>query len=158
SAWWCVFNDPVLNGLVQDAYRQNLTVREAGFRIMAARAEAAVGAGNQLPPGEPAFPDYDPHVISRQVKNTAQFPERFLRRWDGGFNLAWELDFWGRFRRAVESFDAALDASVENYDDVLVTLVADVATAYVNYRIAQRRLELARTNTRILEEIAAKTK
>ena len=59
---------------------------------------------------------------------------------------AWELDFWGRFRRAVEVADAELDASIENYDDVLVLLLAEVASSYVEMRTFQERLSYAVKN------------
>src|SRR5207248_4838781 len=51
------------------------------------------------------------------------------------FGMAWELDFWGRYRRAIEAASADLDGSVDNYDDVLVTLLADVASNYVQFRV-----------------------
>ncbi len=69
--------------------------------------------------------------------------------WFYGFNLSWELDLWGRIRRNIESNNAALDASVETYDDALVTLLADVAASYAQYRIAQPRIKIARDNVRI---------
>jgi len=72
-----------------------------------------------------------------------------------GFNLSWELDLWGRLRRNIESNNASLDASVEDYDAALVTLLADVATNYVQYRIAQQRIKIALDNVRIQEGILA---
>ena len=63
-----------------------------------------------------------------------------------GFTASWELDFWGRFRRAIEAADAELDASIENYDDVLVILLADVATSYTQLRTNQDRLRFAWLN------------
>src|SRR4029077_8534048 len=66
--------------------------------------------------------------------------------WTAGLNMSWELDFWGRFRRAIESANANLDSSVENFDSALVTLLADVATNYVEYRVAQQRIKIARAN------------
>src|SRR5207248_1569055 len=68
------------------------------------------------------------------------------------FTLAWELDFWGRFRRTIEAGGAGLDASVEDYDDVLVTLLGDVATAYVQLRTFQKRIAYAQKNAAIQEE------
>src|SRR5207249_632155 len=79
----------------------------------------------------------------------------FYSDWTAGFNLSWELDFWGRFRRSIETANATLDASVENYDAALVTLLADVATNYVQYRVAQQRIKIARSNVKIQEEILA---
>jgi NodT family efflux transporter outer membrane factor (OMF) lipoprotein len=73
--------------------------------------------------------------------------------WFYGFNLSWELDLWGRIRRNIESQNANLDASVEDYDSALVTLFADVATNYVQYRVAQQRIKIARDNVRIQEGV-----
>src|SRR5207247_9777959 len=78
--------------------------------------------------------------------------KRFYGQWDYGFNLAWELDFWGRFRRAIEAANASLDASVEDYDGVLVTLLGDVATNYVQLRTFERRIEYARANVQLQRE------
>ena len=75
--------------------------------------------------------------------------------WLYGFNLSWELDLWGRIRRNIESNNASLDASVEDYDAALVTLLADVATNYVQYRVAQQRIKIARDNVRIQEGVLA---
>src|SRR5262249_16945973 len=75
--------------------------------------------------------------------------------WQAGFSLSWELDFWGRFRRAIEAANANLDASVENYDAALATRLADGATNYVQYRVAQQRIKIARDNIRIQERLVA---
>ena len=61
-----------------------------------------------------------------------------------GFDAAWELDFWGKFRRNIHAEDAALLASIADYDDVLVTLVAEVGLTYVQIRTFERRIELAK--------------
>ena len=79
----------------------------------------------------------------------------FYSDWTGGFNMSWELDFWGRYRRAIESANGSLDASVENYDEALVTLLADVATNYVQYRVAQQRLKIARDNLQTQAKLVA---
>ncbi len=85
----------------------------------------------------------------------AEIPTNWYTNVSAGFNLNWELDFWGRFRRAIESANANLDASVENYDSALVTLLADVAMNYVQYRVAQERIKIARDNVRIQEGVLA---
>jgi outer membrane protein TolC len=71
---------------------------------------------------------------------------RFFTRWDTGFNLAWELDFWGKYRRELESATAALEASAAEYGDVQVTLLADVASTYVRIRTLQKRLQVLHAN------------
>jgi NodT family efflux transporter outer membrane factor (OMF) lipoprotein len=144
SQWWTVFNDPTLETLVFNAYDQNLDLRTAGFRVLEARAQRSITAGNLLPQSQEAFAGYDRRQTAARVGMPAA--GQSFSVWDAGFNLAWELDFWGRFRRAVEAADADLNASIENYDDVLVTLLGDVGVAYVEIRTLQNRVELVRAN------------
>jgi NodT family efflux transporter outer membrane factor (OMF) lipoprotein len=147
SKWWTVFNDPALNDLIFVAYHQNLTLREAGWRVLQARAQWGIAVGEIMPQAQFASGSYNWNVVSRQTANSHFVStKRFFGQWNGGFNLAWELDFWGRFRRAIESTGASLDASVEDYDDVLVTLLSDVATNYVLMRTTEERIRYAKEN------------
>jgi len=144
SSWWTVFDDSTLDALVFEAYNQNLDLRTAGLRVLEARALRAVTAGNLWPQSQQAFADYSRRQTAERVGMPAA--GQSFSVWDAGFNLSWELDLWGRFRRAVEAADADLDASIENYDDVLVTLLGDVGATYVEIRTLQQRLELVRAN------------
>jgi len=143
SQWWAVFDDPTLNGLIAEAYRQNLSLREAGFRVLQARARFGIARGNVFPQLQDAFGSYRREGISQS----------FFDQWNFGFSLAWELDFWGRFRRAVEAADDQWDASIEDYDYVLVTLLADVASNYVQIRTDQERIALLEINAELQEEV-----
>jgi NodT family efflux transporter outer membrane factor (OMF) lipoprotein len=164
SKWWSVFKDPVLDSLICDAYRQNISLRVAGMRVLEARAQLAIDTGNLLPQAQTSTGDFKWYGISRETANNflgfgspsagaagVAFPafKRWYGQWDLGFNLSWELDFWGRFRRAIEADSAGLDASVENYDDVLVTLLGQVATAYANMRITEQRIKYAEENVKL---------
>jgi len=140
AAWWATLKDPVLNQLIAEAYNQNLDVREAGARIMEARALRRFAVGRMFPQQQDMSARYS-HNMS-----TGTGFDRHFSVWNGQFNLSWEADFWGRFRRAVEVADADLGASVFDYGDVVVTLVADVAATYVDIRTLQVRLELVRRN------------
>ena len=103
--------------------------------------------GNLFPQEQFAFGEYSRIKLSTNVANpplAAWFSE-----WTFGLSGTWELDFWGRYRRAIEAADAELDASVEDYDDVLVVLLSDVAATYVEYRTFQQRLTYARANVDI---------
>jgi NodT family efflux transporter outer membrane factor (OMF) lipoprotein len=176
--WWNVFQDPALNSLIATAYRQNLNLRVVGTRVLEARAQQAIAAGNLFPQTQEATGSYSRVNLSRNMANNpaaltsalaalpggskalskvppSEIPTSFFSDWTAGFNLSWELDFWGRFRRAIESANASLDASVENYDDALVTLLADVATNYVQYRVAQQRIKIARDNVRTQAKLVA---
>jgi NodT family efflux transporter outer membrane factor (OMF) lipoprotein len=153
SMWWGVFNDPTLNTLVQSTYQQNLTLREAGFRVLEARAQRRIATGSLFPQTQVANGGYTRTGVSVNVANRVATPQRWFDTWAAGFGLAWELDFWGRFRRAIESADAELDASVENYDQVLVTLLGDVATEYVEIRTRERQIALARESLEVFQRV-----
>lgn len=152
SSWWTVFDDPVLNNLVCCAYRQNLTLREAGCRVLQARAQLAITTGHILPQTQNMTGDFSRNAVSRQTANGQFLPTPFYSQWNYGFNLNWELDFWGRFRRAIEADSANLDASVEDYDDTLVTLLGDVATDYVQMRTLEGRIKCAVENVKLQRE------
>lgn len=147
--WWLTFNDPKLNELVLTAANQNLTLREAGMRVLQARAERGVAVGDLLPQSQTIGGDYARTLISSETANVFPALIRSFDNWTTTSTFSWELDFWGRFRRAVEAADASLDAAVESYDDVLVVLVAEVATAYTNIRTFQQRLDYAEQNVEI---------
>jgi NodT family efflux transporter outer membrane factor (OMF) lipoprotein len=155
--WWRVFNDPVLNELIHNSYSQNLTLREAGFRVLAARAQLGIAVGNFFPQKQIAFGDYTRTTLSKETANNIVSlgnalgapTQRNFSQWDYGFGLGWELDFWGRFRRAIESNEASLGAAVADYEDVLVTLLGDVASNYVQLRTLQQQIAYARYNVEL---------
>ena len=148
SYWWETWNDPVLNDLVRAAYDQNLSLRVAGMRVLEARAQLGIATGSLWPQQQQVTSQYNRSEFS---ENSFPFGELPLGKttydtWSLGWNAAWELDFWGRFRRSIEAADAELDAQVENYDDALVILQAEVAAAYIRLRTAEESLALTRTN------------
>lgn len=143
--WWEVFQDPTLNSLIVRAYQQNPSLRSIGTRVLQARATQAIAVGEMFPQSQQFVGTY---ANGTALNNAFRFDLT-------GFNLSWELDFWGKYRRQVESANAALDSSVESYDDALVTLLADVATNYVQYRIAQLRIKIAQDNLRTQERLVA---
>ncbi|MDJ0875007.1 MAG: efflux transporter outer membrane subunit [Desulfobacterales bacterium] len=151
SAWWKVFNDPVLNDLVESAYRQNLTLQATGIRILEARAQLGIAIGDQYPQTQQGFGDASIQKTSRNLTNAAS-GERFSTIYDTGFDVAWELDFWGKFRRAVQASVADLETSIADYDDNLVFLTSEVASTYINLRTAEERLAVARGNVKIQTE------
>ncbi len=146
--WWTVFHDPVLNRLVESAYEQNLTLQIAGLRIFQTRAQLGVLIGNIYPQTQQGRGGADYNQISENAPNTLNSDDSFWQ-YNAGFDVAWELDIWGKFRRAIESGVAGLDASVADYDDFLVTLTSEVARVYVLLRTSEERLEIARQNVAI---------
>jgi NodT family efflux transporter outer membrane factor (OMF) lipoprotein len=146
--WWTVFNDPVLNSLVETAYQQNLPLQISGIRILQARAQLGVLIGNVYPQLQQGRGGAQYNQLSENSPNSLNVDDSFWQ-YDVGFDVAWELDIWGKFRRAVESGVANLEASIASYDDVLVSLSAEVARTYVLLRTFEERLEIARQNVKI---------
>jgi NodT family efflux transporter outer membrane factor (OMF) lipoprotein len=158
ACWWTAFGDPTLNQLVAEASQQNLTLKMAGCRILQARAECGIAEGNLFPQQQAMTAQYTRSAMSANAYPfnipafTGLLPGYDYNTWSGGFNAAWELDFWGRFRRAIEAADANLNVQVEGYDNVLVLLQAEVATNYIQMRAYEERLELARKNIALQKE------
>lgn len=173
--WWEVFNDPVLNTLVQKASEDNPSLHAAAVRVLQSRAARAVAIGQLFPQQQDAVGDFTWNQTSENSGAPRQVPNRVVNRaawlqaplstalqrqfqpgidnvfhnWQFGLSVAWELDVWGRFRRGIEAADAQVLASMANYDDVLVSLVAEVASNYVLLRTQEEQLEITRANVAI---------
>jgi NodT family efflux transporter outer membrane factor (OMF) lipoprotein len=146
--WWTVFNDPVLDRLIRIAYDQNLSLTSAGTRVLQARAELGVAIGEFFPQVQHATGSmlYDrPSHADPTANPLTGFLPNFWRD-SLGLTVNWELDFWGKFRRGIESADAAYLASIAGYDEVLVTLLGDVATTYIGIRTLQTQIKIAQEN------------
>jgi NodT family efflux transporter outer membrane factor (OMF) lipoprotein len=148
--WWQVFNDPTLNQLIATAYRQNLTLRLAGVRVLRARAQLGIAIGEVYPQSQQALGS----VIKERLSERASTAGSVGNFWQStlGLTASWEIDFWGKFRRAVESADASLLAAAADYDNALVALTADVGSSYVLSRTLENRLNIARRNEEIQQE------
>jgi NodT family efflux transporter outer membrane factor (OMF) lipoprotein len=150
--WWRVFNDPALNRLIDTAYRDNLTLQIAGVRVLGARAQLGIAVGELYPQTQQALGS----VLKTRLSETTPLtvPGSPVSFWQSslGLTAGWEIDFWGKFRRAVESADAGLLAAVADYDNALVSLTADVGAAYILIRTLDSRLNIARRNVEVQKE------
>ncbi len=148
SQWWKAFNDPLLDSLIEEAYRQNLDLQMAGLRILEARARLGIATGNLYPQQQSLNAGFGAVGISENAANSAAADLNYT---DGsvGFDAAWELDFWGKFRRGVQAADANMNAAVAAYDSYLVTLTAEVARTYILVRTLEERISVAQANVAI---------
>src|SRR5437773_1535721 len=145
--WWESFGDPILTNLIVEAYRQNPSLQAAGVRVLEAHARRGIAIGTLFPQVQNAVAAYSRNVASENVVTVP--PERSFNDFLVGLDVGWELDFWGKFRRGIESADAQLLAAVADYDDVLVSLLAEVAANYIGIRTAQEELDVARRNAEL---------
>jgi NodT family efflux transporter outer membrane factor (OMF) lipoprotein len=112
-----------------------------------------IAVGLQYPQVQQLNGGYTYLKSSKNAPPLSSFPDDINNRIDNssnvyqiGFDAAWELDFWGKFRRSVEAADAGLAASIAGYDNLLVILTGEVAAAYVVIRTLEQRIEFARSN------------
>ena len=145
--WWVAFNDPTLETLVTLAHQQNLSMELAGLRVLESRAQLGIATGLQYPQQQAASGGVN-HVSPSE--NAGQGNTSF-NQIDLGVGLVWELDFWGRYRRGVESADAAMMASVANFDSVMVLVTAQVVDSYITIRALEEQLRIAQDNLDLQE-------
>ena len=150
--WWKAFNDPVLDTLIQTAYQQNLPLQVAGLRILEARAQLGIAVGNRYPQMQQLHGSANRVGVSEKSPNFLPLADDNYSDHRVGFDAAWELDFWGRFRRSIESAEASLSVSEADYDNTLVILTAEVARAYVTIRTLEEQLALVRSNISLQQE------
>lgn len=150
-----MFNEPILDHLIEFATRQNLDLHAAATRIWQARSQRCIAASAR-------FFQVDgtgSMQTTQQSLNAIGFgtgvpgfllgPRDF---WNTGFDVAWEPDFFGRITRQIQAADGNLGASVEAYRDVLVLLYGEVARTYVEIRTVQQQIDYTKKNIRIQEQ------
>jgi NodT family efflux transporter outer membrane factor (OMF) lipoprotein len=143
--WWEAFNDPVLNQLIETAREENPGLRLAGLAIAQSRALLGIAAGSRYPQLQQANGAVA-RVDSWPTEGDNSGDRSDLTSYNLGFDIGWELDFWGRFARGIESADAAFFASITNQQDAQILLSAQVAQAYFTYRTTAQQIEIARMN------------
>ncbi len=142
AQWWTIFNDPQLTSLVERGMQANLDLRMAQSRIRQARASMGI-AGADLGPTV----NTDASLTrSRTPASSTRSEVTTSNLYQAGFDAGWEIDLFGGLRRGVEAAGADLDAAMENRNDLLVSLSAEVASNYLNLRSLQQRLAIAREN------------
>ena len=144
--WWKVFKDERLQGLVRTALTQNYDLRDAVARVEAARANLGITRSNQFPNA-----DASGYVQANRLSRNGSLPlsQAFVPSQNRGFGdatlnlLSFEVDLWGRLRRATEAARANLLGAEENRKAVVTTLVSEVATSYFSLRELDAELEIS---------------
>ncbi|HEY6563226.1 MAG TPA: TolC family protein, partial [Pirellulaceae bacterium] len=155
AEWWTLFNDPVLNHIVNYAAYHNLDLQSAVARIWQADSQVCIAASARLVQinGRKSI------QVNQQSKNAIGAgtgvpgfllgPRTF---WTTGTDVSWEPDLFGRVYRSIEAAEANLCANVEAYRDILVTLYGEVAATYVQVRTLQEQLDYGRSNVEIQKQ------
>lgn len=143
--WWRTFQDPALNQLIEEAQLHNPNLRIAGLRVLEARAQLGIATSLKYPQTQ-QITGGATYVDSRKFGGKGPDRDSNFLQYQAGFGLSWELDFWGRFQRSIESADAAFFSSVANQEDFQVLLKAEVADLYFAILTLQGRVKIAKDN------------
>ncbi len=137
--WFDAFQDETLRDLIQTALKQNYDVRIAAARILEARAQLGITRADQFPSVAAGA-----SAANERIAQTAGRPSIETSATQVSLSAAWELDFWGKFRRATESAQANLLSQEWARRQVISSLVSDVASAYFQLRELDLELEISR--------------
>ena len=146
-----LFSDPILNALIARAEQQSFGLCEAYQRIVEARAWAKMTRGGLLPQAE-AIAEYGRTKRSSNARPFVGTNGVAFDLFSLGFDSSWEIDLFGKIRRQIEVSEAELEAMQDNYQDVRLTLLTDVASNYVRVRVLQQQLQIAQHNLKLQEE------
>jgi len=144
GTWWSAFGDPTLDSLVARTLQANLDLEQAAARIREARARAGQSRGELMPQLAASGSATRNRMSENGVYPVVGNPQSHY--YSAGFDSGWEIDVFGGLRRGVKAADAEVDASVEDRRSVLVSLLGEVARAYVDLRGAQQLSEILGNN------------
>jgi multidrug efflux system outer membrane protein len=160
DAWWRSFADTTLDTLIEQALKSAPDLAEAQARVREARALQGIAGAGRYPSAD-ATGEYARNLGSDNVPTGVPpgglGPGIHSNLWQAGFDASWEIDIFGGIRRNIEAADASYQAAAEDRADVTLTLLAEVARDYIDLRGAQRRIEVARENLAIEQDLLALT-
>ena len=138
--WWQVFDDPQLQQMIRTAVQQNYNVRIAAARVLQAQAQLGITRSDQFPNANVGANTF----TERNPKITSIFPAYEVNAGQLNLSVLWDLDFWGRYRRATEAARANLLSTEWGERAVLTSLVSSLASAYFQLRELDLQLEISR--------------
>ena len=152
TRWWTSFDDPTLNGLIDQAIAGNIDLQIARQRLIEAREERIETAAGALP-----SIDFAAEPTLARASTTVEYPPGFgnYHSYELGFDASWELDIFGENRRATEAATARVGASIADRRAILISLLSEVAADYAGLRATQARLAIAEDNVRTAQQVVS---
>ena len=149
--WWKVFNDPVMDQLVDLAREQNLLLEIAALRVLESRAQLAVVTGLKYPQVQVVGGDAN-YVSPAQSDVLDLLDVNNFWQFSVGASASWELDFWGKYRNAETAANALYLASEAAYDQALSILTAQTINTYIIVRETEEQLRISHDNVKLQQE------
>lgn len=145
--WWHCFNDPVLTQLVDSAYQQNHDIKLAIERLHQSRANSDIAFANLMPQLALSA------QVERELNTVPAFPVTTpFSASQTHFDLSWEIDLFGKNRRRLEAENALAEATLANLNAVQVSVVAEVARNYIDYRLNEELLQITEENLKTQQQ------
>lgn len=153
--WWKLYNDPVLNGLVDDALKANTDIRVAVARLEKARAALSGARADRLPQSQ-----IGAGATYGRVPATQRAPGAPVEDWsvDAGISISYEVDLFGRVKRGVEAARGDWQAAQADADAVRIAVIADTTRAYADAASGAAQLKVAQHIVGLLDQLADLTK
>ena len=147
--WWKSFNDPTLNALLKQATSQNLTLQQTALRIYQLQAQLGVSDATLLPTAtlNASYSNNRNSAIQEAINDSNNLVSK-----NALIQMSWELDFWGKNRRGIQSALSSYLSGVAAYYSADVSLTADVANTYINIRNYEDLIAVAKTNLSLQKE------
>ena len=159
SAWWNAFGDPALTRLIERAIAEGPTLKQATARLAEARALREAAQGSRVPQG-----GANGSATLNRLSEHGQIPVAPIPGFDpscplldAGFDASWEIDLWGKTTRTIQQARAKEEGALWGRRDALVTLTAEIARNYVDFRLAQQNLAIAQDELAAADDLASLT-
>lgn len=151
AQWWKAFHDPVLDNLIIEGYKNNLTLQSTGVKVLQARAQLAQSVGELYPQQQEVSANYTHQRVGKSNQYASVVPTN-LETNSASISASWEPDFWGEYRRAIRANDANFLASLAAYDNALVSLTADIGSSYIAIRAYQAQIATTEKSIAVLKQ------
>lgn len=164
TAWWKAFDDPLLDKYIEKAAENNYDLRTAEANVLQARALRQVSASSFYPKVGADFNATKLHFSKNGLifgsapaaaaagGAAAPSPPATQNLFSALFDATWEIDIFGKTRRSVEAADANIGSAIEQRNDVLITVLAEIARNYMEVRANQKLAQLVEENIALLEQ------
>lgn len=149
--WWKSFNDPVLNHLIETGYENNPSLQIAGVSILQSRAALGQSVGMLYPQQQSASGTYTREDLGSGSQFEGLIPEE-INSATASVGASWEMDFWGKYRRAIRASNASFLASIAAYNNSLVTLTAEIGSGYIAIRTYEAQIAVTKKSIKAQKE------
>ena len=140
-SWWKIFNDPLLNKYIEIGVKENKNIHVSIANLRRARAFR-----------QEKVASFVPVINFNNLSKVSESDLSKVKLFDSGFDSSWEIDIFGGNKRGVETATALVGSAVENYHDVLLSVISNIARNYYEARGAQQQIKITQGNANLFKQ------